>query len=196
MSYVKIIAFCCGFCLCLDSLEQPHEACRFYGLFGYAIVLHIKPAWQSRRHADGGPAHAHYTPLWGEIHSQRRLSIRMYILVSSWHLSGQVTHTHALHGWVDPANTRWNPNVALMLGQRRRRWSDIKATLGRCLVLAGFIRIYQSKNHWTILFSKKDPPASSLLFLWPVRKYNSNQIVGVIVLQEYLAVLSIKEAMN
>ena len=38
------------------------------------------------------------------------------------------------------ANTRRSPNVGLMLVQRRRRWADIKATLGQHdqrLVLAG-----------------------------------------------------------
>ena len=38
-----------------------------------------------------------------------------------------------------PANTRHRPNVDLMLGQRRRRWPNIKPTLGRCLVFAGYI---------------------------------------------------------
>ena len=36
-----------------------------------------------------------------------------------------------------PANTsRW-PNVGLMLGQRRRRWANIKPTLGQHLVFEG-----------------------------------------------------------
>ena len=34
------------------------------------------------------------------------------------------------------ANTRQQPNVDLMLDQRRRRWSNIKSTLGQCFMLA------------------------------------------------------------
>ena len=36
-----------------------------------------------------------------------------------------------------PANTRRLTNAGLMLGQRRRRWTNIKPTLGKRLVLAG-----------------------------------------------------------
>ena len=36
-----------------------------------------------------------------------------------------------------PANTRHPHNVGPMLGQRRRRWTNIGPTLGRCLVFAG-----------------------------------------------------------
>ena len=32
-----------------------------------------------------------------------------------------------------PAKTRRCPNVVLMLKQRRRRWPNIKTTLGQCL---------------------------------------------------------------
>ena len=37
----------------------------------------------------------------------------------------------------EPANTRRWTNVGLMLGQRRRRWANIKPTLVQRLVLAG-----------------------------------------------------------
>ena len=37
----------------------------------------------------------------------------------------------------NPANTiHWN-NVVLMLGQRRRRWANVKTTLFQCIVFAG-----------------------------------------------------------
>ena len=42
------------------------------------------------------------------------------------------------HACVDmrafPANSVHSPNAGLMLGQRRRRWSNIKTVLGECLV--------------------------------------------------------------
>ena len=36
-----------------------------------------------------------------------------------------------------PANTRHSANADLMLGQRRRRWPNIKSALAECLVIAG-----------------------------------------------------------
>ena len=38
-------------------------------------------------------------------------------------------------GTVASENTIRSPNVALMLDQRRRRWTSIRATLGQCLAL-------------------------------------------------------------
>ena len=38
-----------------------------------------------------------------------------------------------------PANTRNRPNADLMLGQRRRRWPNIKSTLGQPFVRTGSI---------------------------------------------------------
>ena len=38
---------------------------------------------------------------------------------------------------VTPANTRHWRNADLMLGQRRRRWTNIKSTLCQCLMFAG-----------------------------------------------------------
>ena len=37
----------------------------------------------------------------------------------------------------DPANTGRSSSVVLMLGQRRRRWANIKTTLVKCPVFAG-----------------------------------------------------------
>ena len=39
--------------------------------------------------------------------------------------------------YTHPANTMHQPNVGPMLGQRRRRWTNIGPTLGRCIVFAG-----------------------------------------------------------
>ena len=36
----------------------------------------------------------------------------------------------------DTANTKHSPNVILMLDHRLRRWTNIKTTLGKCLVFA------------------------------------------------------------
>ena len=42
---------------------------------------------------------------------------------------------------IKQANTKRRPSVVLMQGQRRRRWTSIKTTRGRHLVLAGIFRI-------------------------------------------------------
>ena len=52
-------------------------------------------------------------------------------------LGGRISTGHMVRGQMVPswpANTRRRPNVALMLGRRRRRWPVIKTTLGRRLV--------------------------------------------------------------
>ena len=38
-----------------------------------------------------------------------------------------------------PNNTRHSTVAVLMLGQRRRRWTNIETTLGGCLVFAGCV---------------------------------------------------------
>ena len=38
-----------------------------------------------------------------------------------------------------PANTRYSPNAAPMLGQRRRRWTNIGLAVGQSLVFAGLV---------------------------------------------------------
>ena len=45
----------------------------------------------------------------------------------------------------DPANTEYSTNVAFMLAQRRRRWTNIKTTSVERLVFAGeslFVKIF------------------------------------------------------
>ena len=39
--------------------------------------------------------------------------------------------------WLYPANMTHLSNVGLMLGQRHRRWPNIKPTLLQCVVFAG-----------------------------------------------------------
>ena len=59
-----------------------------------------------------------------------RLQPWMQILVWQDPLSGLPGHY--------PANMIHRPNVVLMLGQRRRRWPNIKTTLDQCIVFAGY----------------------------------------------------------
>ena len=49
-------------------------------------------------------------------------------------------------------NTRRSPNVALMLGQRRRRWASIETTSGYCILFAG-----ESSAKWTRTSFKRIP---------------------------------------
>ena len=42
-----------------------------------------------------------------------------------------------VEGSLSPANTIHCPIVGSMLGQRRRRWTNIEPALGQCLVFAG-----------------------------------------------------------
>ena len=63
-----------------------------------------------------------------------------------------------------PVNTRRLPNAGLMLGQRRRRWANIKAALGERLVFAGIrrdphIQPCKAKRRYLLtLPSKQIPP--------------------------------------
>ena len=64
-----------------------------------------------------------------------------------------------LAAWVYPANTRHSSDAVLMLGQRRRRWTNIKTALGECLVFA--IRgNYFIKNYSLIISLKIYQPTS------------------------------------
>ena len=68
------------------------------------------------------------------------------IVVQCWYIVHDVGPTwnqqwhnvSYLLGNIFPANTRHSPNVASMLAHRLRRWPNIEATLGECLVFAGF----------------------------------------------------------
>ena len=40
---------------------------------------------------------------------------------------------------VFPAYRRHSPNAVSMLGQRRRRWTNIETALGQCLAFAGLV---------------------------------------------------------
>ena len=59
-------------------------------------------------------------------------------------------HTNLL--WKGPANTRRWPNADLMLGQRRRRWTNIKSALGHRLVFAwgeSFERPFERSHNYS-----------------------------------------------
>ena len=50
------------------------------------------------------------------------------------------------------SNTRHSPDAVLMLGQRRRQWTNIGTALGECLVFAGYVYwhvFFINKNHHT-----------------------------------------------
>ena len=71
------------------------------------------------------------------------LAIRM-TKITVWYVNmwaKVVTHVHghpqANSSNCSPANTGHWPNVVSMLGQRHRRWVNIKTTSGQCLVFAG-----------------------------------------------------------
>ena len=51
-----------------------------------------------------------------------------------------------LHVSSNPANTRRWGNVGFMLGQRRRRWANIKPTLAQRLVFAGNTIIWRIRT--------------------------------------------------
>ena len=52
------------------------------------------------------------------------------------------------------------PNVGLLLGQRRRRWTSIKPTLGQCILFAGYRHRGLERraiNHCNLCLSKESP---------------------------------------
>ena len=58
---------------------------------------------------------------------------------------------------LNPANTtHWN-NVGSMLGQRHRRWPNIKLTLFQCVVSAELSHIAQTSLRYSILLDFKGP---------------------------------------
>ena len=46
----------------------------------------------------------------------------------------------------------YQANVGLRLGQRRRRWTNIKLTLVQCVVLTGIV--YDCSNDWLVIKKK------------------------------------------
>ena len=53
--------------------------------------------------------------------------------LETWSICGE---TLLIYDDGNLGNTKNQPNVGLMLGQRYRRWLNIKPTLGRCIVFA------------------------------------------------------------
>ena len=52
--------------------------------------------------------------------------------------------THCLY--IYPANTRHQTNAGLLLAHRLRRWPNIKPTLVRCLVFAGYLLLREEAD--------------------------------------------------
>ena len=81
-----------------------------------------------------------------------------------------------------PANTRHRPNVKPILGQRRRRWTNIGLTLGRRLVFAG-IYVHICLLYETVYV--RHVPVSIKYFyilfgLWPIGHIFSQDIYCII----------------
>ena len=55
--------------------------------------------------------------------------------------------------------------VGSMLGQRRRRWTNIKPTLGQRCVFAGQVSGWNEWNEFDLLFERKDVLNSAVVFL-------------------------------
>ena len=57
-----------------------------------------------------------------------------------YHVSGvDITGEKCIMVLIPIANKRHSPSVGLMLGQRRRRWTNIEQTMGECLFLLGLL---------------------------------------------------------
>ena len=77
----------------------------------------------------------------------------------------------ASSGTLYPANTRRSPNVGTMLGQRRRRWTNIVPTLGECFCGQDMINrsIYFTEDTRNIQLTMDQclPATSALRERWP-----------------------------
>ena len=73
------------------------------------------------------------------------------------HINRAFNHTYSNKGCLvhlQQANTRLSSNNVSMLGQRRRRWTNIERVLGLCLSFAGMAMASSAKTHNNIsLFS-------------------------------------------
>ena len=58
-------------------------------------------------------------------------------------------HSSCMAAEGHPVKTRHPPNVGSMLGQRLRRWPNIKPAMGRSLVLTGISRFLVAPPHIT-----------------------------------------------
>ena len=71
------------------------------------------------------------------LETLRMVNLRLRVSVISY----ACADIHEKHS---QKNTRHSPNVGLMLGQRRRRWTNIEPTLGESHVFAGFAQNWLS----------------------------------------------------
>ena len=76
----------------------------------------------------------------------------------------------------NPANTIHSPNAALTLGQRRRRWSNVKTVLGECIVFAGMFVIEFQCRHSVMTSCQQ---VNSLQTRTDSRPASTNKEVGV-----------------
>ena len=99
--------------------------------------------------------------LWSMLKQRSHIAWKTYFwaLIAQWHALGVFAHLSSAERrrpiswcgalaicqinasgvfgrWYIQARTRRSPNVGLMLSHRRRRWLNIKPTMGQCLVLA------------------------------------------------------------
>ena len=70
----------------------------------------------------------------------------------------------------NPVNTRHSINVVLMLGQRRRRWANIKTTLIECVMLTGrhcnMQRVSQLQAQSLVVYSQYHDGISAYMTTW------------------------------
>ena len=78
---------------------------------------------------------------------ENRSSIPCDTILVRWRLFPSRKLQANVHRQPAPTTRRW-PNVALMLGRRRRRRANIKAILGQCLVFAG--KAATKIQHWRL----------------------------------------------
>ena len=83
----------------------------------------------------------------------------------------QPPQPYLVNFFVYTADTYLQPNVDLTLGQRHRRWPNVKTTLVQVSRLPGFIYADIQMSHLKLLIHKKPPPRGALW--WFIRLINS-----------------------
>ena len=89
-----------------------------------------------------------YTEAWPAVIF--KVGLRMCQCLECWHdllpsSHPMVVFQISLH-WIVPANAKRCPNAVLMLGQRLRRWPNIKTTLGQRIMFDGVYVFKQFLN--------------------------------------------------
>ena len=99
------------------AIFSPYDACRPFSLNLYGADMRV------------------ISRLWV---TYTVLATRGLIMASS-HQQLTVKQCHQKVTVCVPANTKRWTNADLMLGQRRRRWTNIKSALVRCILFAGML---------------------------------------------------------